>query len=82
MPACRLSAVASLGLYLCDAGGAAAPLEVYEEYGPLVLAQHRRLETRQLPTFDDALSEFYSKVGPAWQDPPPPPRAMRRGDTL
>eukprot|EP00873_Tetraselmis_striata_P034994 jgi/Tetstr1/455258/TSEL_042096.t1 len=43
-------------------GGAAAPLEVYEEYGPLVLAQHRRLETRQLPTFDDALSEFYSKI--------------------
>jgi hypothetical protein len=43
-------------------GDAAPALEVYEEYCPFVLAQHRRLEARELPTFDAALAEFYSKV--------------------
>lgn len=36
--------------------------EVYQEYGPLVLAQQRHLKYREFETFDAGLSEFYSKA--------------------
>ncbi len=39
------------------------PPVLYNDYNPLRLAQHSGAEAMTFTTFDDALAEFYSKVG-------------------
>ena len=47
--------------YKADDESIGIPLEVYQEFTPLVFQQQQHMKLKNFETFDDALDEFFAK---------------------